>query len=323
MSLINVGDFPIDPFVVDGVELAARLNRLKLAIYSGLSNATRPPDITAGGTWVKFTAPSTYTLMLFNGTTDAAVAVGDVTSGTIALPFNTATNYKKGDLIFDAATGTLQSAKYDIASGSAYNAGDWNTNQNIAATFVKKVGDTMTGPLVLSGNAAAALEAVPKQQLDAAILAAGMPSGAVAFFAMNTAPAGWLKANGALVSRTTYAALFAAIGTTYGAGDGSTTFKLPEVRGEFLRCWDDGRGIDTGRIFGSAQLDAFQGHRHQQSGGQTATGVAGGVGTLADGPFSGFTGLYTAGAAADDMGAVRNALETRPRNIAFLACIKT
>lgn len=171
MSMINAGDFPIDPNVVDGTELAARLNRLKLAIYSGLSNATRPPDITAGGTWVKFTAPSTYTLMVFNGTVDAAVAVGDVTSGTIALPFNTATNYKTGDLIFDTATGTLQSAKHDIASGSAYNAGDWNANQNIATTFVKKVGDTMTGPLVLSGNASTALQAVPKQQLDASISA--------------------------------------------------------------------------------------------------------------------------------------------------------
>ena len=66
-------------------------------------------------------------------------------------------------------------------------------------------------------------------------------------------PTGWLKCNGALLSRTTYAALFAVIGTTYGAGDGSTTFALPDLRGEFLRGLDDGRGVDGGRALGSAQ----------------------------------------------------------------------
>jgi microcystin-dependent protein len=51
---------------------------------------------------------------------------------------------------------------------------------------------------------------------------------------------GWLKCNGAAVSRSTYAVLFAAIGTLYGAGDGTTTFNLPDYRGEFLRGLDDG-----------------------------------------------------------------------------------
>ncbi|WP_228368206.1 phage tail-collar fiber domain-containing protein, partial [Klebsiella pneumoniae] len=61
------------------------------------------------------------------------------------------------------------------------------------------------------------------------------PAGAVVHFARTTAPAGWLKANGTAVSRTAYAALFAAIGTTYGAGDGFNTFNLPDLRGEFIR----------------------------------------------------------------------------------------
>ena len=68
--------------------------------------------------------------------------------------------------------------------------------------------------------------------------------GTVAFFARSSAPTGWLKCNGAAVSRTDYEDLFDSIGTTYGSGDGSTTFNLPDLRGEFLRCWDDGRGID-------------------------------------------------------------------------------
>ena len=79
------------------------------------------------------------------------------------------------------------------------------------------------------------------------------PTGSVYTFAGATVPTGWLKCNGALLSRTTYAALFAVIGTTYGAGDGSTTFALPDLRGEFVRGFDDARGVDSGRIFGSAQ----------------------------------------------------------------------
>ena len=54
--------------------------------------------------------------------------------------------------------------------------------------------------------------------------------GQVAAFAMDTPPTGWLVANGAAVSRTTYAELFAAIGTVWGSGDGSTTFNLPDLR---------------------------------------------------------------------------------------------
>lgn len=60
---------------------------------------------------------------------------------------------------------------------------------------------------------------------------AGTPTGTIQAYAGSTAPAGYLVADGSAVSRTTYAALFAVIGTTYGAGDGSTTFNLPDLRG--------------------------------------------------------------------------------------------
>ncbi|EKS6731176.1 tail fiber protein [Enterobacter mori] len=77
--------------------------------------------------------------------------------------------------------------------------------------------------------------------------------GMVSAFAANSAPTGWLAANGSLVSRFTYARLFSRIGTIFGAGDGSTTFALPDMRGEFIRGWDNGRGIDSDRAFGSWQ----------------------------------------------------------------------
>jgi microcystin-dependent protein len=130
----------------------------------------------------------------------------------------------------------------------------------------------------------------------------------VAFFAMNTAPTGWLKANGATISRTTYADLFAAIGTTFGAGDGSTTFRLPDMRGEFARGWDDGRGIDTGRAFGSAQADDLKSHTHTYSAlpGANVNAYAFGQGQQVGTRQTAATG----------------GTETRPRNIALLACIK-
>lgn len=88
------------------------------------------------------------------------------------------------------------------------------------------------------------------------------PPGTHAEFYGTTAPLGWLKENGAAVSRTVYADLFAVIGTTFGAGDGFNTFNLPDTRGEFVRMADDGRGVDAGRAVGSKQDQMIQSHAH-------------------------------------------------------------
>jgi microcystin-dependent protein len=143
-------------------------------------------------------------------------------------------------------------------------------------------------------------------------------AGMVATFAMNTPPAGWLKADGAAVSRTTYAALFTAIGTTFGVGDGSTTFNLPDLRGEFMRGWDDGRGIDTGRVFGSAQADEFKAHTHTPLNGNSflTNTTAGSQGTFNYGSGA----LVNTGTVSTTSSV--GSTETRPRNIALLACIK-
>lgn len=142
-----------------------------------------------------------------------------------------------------------------------------------------------------------------------------LPAGAVQAFAMNTAPTGWLKANGAAVSRTTYAALFAAIGTTYGAGDGVTTFNLPDLRGEFIRGWDDGRGVDPARTFGSTQADELKSHSHNYS---ARTGT-----TAVNGDINGVPLKTTTGSADNNAETLpTGGTETRPRNIALLYCIK-
>lgn len=86
--------------------------------------------------------------------------------------------------------------------------------------------------------------------------------GDISYTAASTPGTGKLKANGAAVSRTAYARLFERIGTTFGAGNGSTTFNLPDLRGESIRGWDDGRGIDSGRTLGSWQDGQNEAHTH-------------------------------------------------------------
>jgi len=139
------------------------------------------------------------------------------------------------------------------------------------------------------------------------------PAGAVFHFARSVPPTGYLECNGAAVSRTTYAALYAAIGVVFGPGDGTTTFNLPELRGEFIRSWDDGRGIDAARTFGSAQAADIAPHSHS---------ITTYHGTGLDGAFrvSSFAvnGLTDTSTTNPSTGT-----ETRPRNIALLVCIKT
>ena len=88
------------------------------------------------------------------------------------------------------------------------------------------------------------------------------PAGSVLYFAGANPPEGYIKANGAVLNRTTYAKLYAAIGNSAGAGDGSTTFAVPDLRGEFIRGWDDGRGVDPNRAFASVQLSQNLSHAH-------------------------------------------------------------
>ena len=93
-------------------------------------------------------------------------------------------------------------------------------------------------------------------------IANGVPAGSVFSFATTTVPTGYLECNGAAVSRSTYASLFSAISTTWGVGDGSSTFNLPDLRGQFVRGWDNSAGVDSGRSFASSQSDQNKAHNH-------------------------------------------------------------
>ena len=158
------------------------------------------------------------------------------------------------------------------------------------------------------------------------------PVGTVNWFARNTPPVGWLVADGSAVSRTTYSDLFAAVGTTFGTGNGSTTFNLPDLRGQFVRGWDaaggTARGCDPGRAFGSNQTSALGTHCHGIT-------LNGGVATAArpewaNPDYSSTATNYNWAACGGTSCLARprgfsdniGASETRPTNVAMLPCIK-
>jgi microcystin-dependent protein len=155
----------------------------------------------------------------------------------------------------------------------------------------------------------------------------GAAPGAVVYYAMNNAPIGWLACDGASYPTATYKNLYAAIGNAFG-GD-ATNFNVPDLRGYFMRSWDNGRGVDPSRAFGSTQDDAFESHSHSASdSGHTHTqNLGGGISTSPNAP-----GTYVIGDANNSTTQVGYAnvsigstggTENRPKNIALLACIKT
>lgn len=245
--------------------------------------------------------------------------------------------------VYAVPAGTLATS-LSIIDSSAYNtfAQDVQTDLNTPRPVVAGGTGATTGAVALVnlGGGTVGIEifqGVTQDdcQLQIGLRGAGAP-GMVAAFAQNTAPNGWFKANGAAVNRSTYSDLFAAIGVTYGAGNGTTTFNLPDLRGEFIRGWDDGRGIDTARAIASAQdaamlnhthsgtTDAGGAHLHDNYGttdgiGAPRVGSAGAILVDADGSTPNGTHTHTMTTGNPSTG---GGTETRPRNIAMLYCIR-
>jgi len=131
-------------------------------------------------------------------------------------------------------------------------------------------GVTFTGDVIVGGS----VVAIGGGPVSAPGL---LPAGLIVAYGGVTVPSGWLKCDGAAVSRGAFPALFAAIGTNWGSGDGSTTFNLPDLRGRFPRGVDHGAGRDpgaagrtasadggsTGDNVGSVQGSQFRSHNHE------------------------------------------------------------
>lgn len=168
------------------------------------------------------------------------------------------------------------------------------------------------------------------------------PSGSIVAFGGSVAPSGWLICDGSAVSRTTYSALFAAIATNYGVGDGSTTFNLPDTRGYFLRGWDDGAGNDPNSGSRTASnggnsgdnVGSYQGQATAVNGLALSSSAA--TFTISGAPSGAFQGqlvpgfndptgnVYVSGTVSSSLtGSLSGNAETRPINLYVAWIIKT
>jgi len=227
----------------------------------------------------------------------------------------------------------LQFALYSVASGGSPLAGSLSkTNQPVNnGVFVVSLdfGDVFDGSarwLQISarpgGSGTPFTNTFPRQAITAAPYAAfannGTPAGGVIAFAGTNPPAGWLLCDGSAVLRTTYARLFAAVGTAWGSGDGTTTFNLPDLRGLFLRGVNGARtnftnvgttpvdpdvfsrtsgltGGNSGNTVGSLQADELFSHTHLQRtdrlGYNNASGAFKYSANLSSTPFENMSGM--------------------------------
>jgi len=255
-----------------------------------------------------------------------------------------------------SATHTALDAAATFAGAITASVAEINVLDNMSATTAQLNSTALIGTLpvvgslsrgsIVAGNASSVATAVTlgtsghvltSDGSDAAWAAipavTSFTSGMVQMFANATVPSGWLECNGASVSRSTYADLFAAIGTTYGSTNGSS-FNLPDMRGRFARAWDHGAGVDAdaasrtgGDNVGSTQADAIRNITGSYNGtyGIHPTGFATTGALFNNGTVSGI--MNGEGGAGIRLGfdasrVVATGSDNRPNNMAFLFCIK-
>lgn len=168
---------------------------------------------------------------------------------------------------------------------------------------------------------------------------AGVETGMIMPHTTSTEPAGWLECDGAAISRTTYSDLFAVISDDYGAGDGSTTFNLPDLRGEFIRGFANGSANDadragrtnrgdgtTGDVVGSKQSDAIRnisGSYNSIVGSYHSSTLGGAYSGGSMGSYN-MSGNHGAGKnfAFSAANQVPTGSDNRPTNVQMMYCIK-
>lgn len=298
----------------------AMYSEAQLAPSRGGSGVSNSGTLTWGNNNISLTTSAATTLTLPTSGTVAVVPTSGVvrssgsalTTGTVSLATEVTGNLP----IASGGTGqTTKTAAFDALSPNSTK-GDieyHNGTNNVRL------------PIGVDGYVLTASSGVPSWAAQVTL-----PPGMIVPYAGTAAPSGWLSCNGSAVSRTTYAALFAAIGTTYGAGDGSTTFNLPNTQGVFLR--GSGSQIIGGVTYsgaqGTTQGDQIQGHKHNASDGSNWVGSAFN-GSVVSGYSASVTTptdkqMQTSSPITDGVnGTPRTGSETRPANISVLYIIKT
>ncbi|SED12265.1 Phage Tail Collar Domain [Pseudomonas saponiphila] len=213
---------------------------------------------------------------------------------------------------------------FDMVAGrTGVNAGAYGN------VTVDKYGRVIAGtnPNTLAGHGIT--DTYTKAEIESIVAkASALSVGSIVAFPKTSVPPGFLEIDGSVQSAATYPDLAAYLGGTYNKGDeGTGNFRLPESRGEFLRGWDHGRGVDLGRGLGVYQLDALQNIT-----GTISAADSTGLAQALTGVFSGSSASVTKGNVVaanayttvnfDASRVVRTATETRPRNLVVMWCIK-
>ena len=293
----NTHDFDIEN--ANGANFRANLNNALDDIQSTNSGTSEPTTKVAGKLWIDTT---NNLIKIRNTANNGWVTLGSSNTAnmgfaTLASPAFTGTVTSGGDIVCNSTgrlklpVGTTAQRPGSPATGDSR----WNT--------------TLSQQEVYNGTS---WERV-----------GGVPAGSIFWFGSSTVPTGYLECNGAAVSRTTYSQLFDALGTVFGSGNGSSTFNVPDLRGEFVRGWDNGRGVDSGRGFASAQSDEFKNHQHQ-FGGDDQCQSQGSYTTLGSFAYDASSTASGGGKRMRTKDDSTNAggTEVRPRNIALMAVIK-
>lgn len=231
------------------------------------------------------------------------------------------------------STATNKQAAQDAATTATNQAGIATTQAGLAADAKTEAESARDIAIAKADEAASSAASIDMASLME-MIASATPAGTVITTAMTTAPSGYLKCDGSEVSRSTYPGLFTAIGTTFGDGDGATTFTLPDMRGVFARGFDDGRGIDSERVFGSYQEDDNKEHSHTGSTSTTGAHTHSTNIVASSGYIDSWKAVYLeAGSTKMTTSSSGNhshslninnsgGSESRPKNIALLYCIK-
>jgi phage-related tail fiber protein len=271
--------------------------------------------VAANGAWVRATDANTsakvtpgLTVMVEEGTANGdslwhLVTNGPITLGTTALSFE----------MLAGRTG-IQAGTYKSLTVDKYGRATGGTNPETLAGFGIK--DTYTKPEI---------EALIAQ-------ASALPVGSMVGLPVNKVPPGFLELDGSVRSIAIYPDLAAFLGTSFNQGnEGAGNFRLPESRGEFLRGWDHGRGVDAGRAIGSSQKGSMVAS-DLPSGGTGVTSLAPtasqlaadyGLDTLITPDLTGLYVVNTGAVTPIALGTPGLMLGTsRPRNLAVMWCIK-
>lgn len=251
------------------------------------------------------------------------------------------------DAIGNASSSNFLSGDGRWVTISADNIKEGNNQQFVTASEksqIAKIDDLFDSDNIAEGSSNLFFKASERRALATIVQIQNSFVGQIAFFPASNPPKGWLKANGALLLRSAYRTLwnfaitcgFVVDDQVWNSGqqgcfsrgmDDGMRFRVPDLRGEFLRGFDDARGVDNGRVLGSLQSDAIR----------NITGSVGAAGGVA---WQGAMGAFrTEGGTASLVSATQNnmegvnltvdasrivptASENRPRNIALLACIR-